>query len=65
MITEFAALQSTFSNEAWERYENKKEPLSNRRLRPDDVDFLDALQSVDMAATPERREAMAAIKDLD
>ena len=59
------AMESSFSDEAWGRYLNREEPVSNRRLRPDGEDFLDALLSVDMTATPERREAMEIIGKLD
>jgi len=55
------AMESAFSDEAWGRYLSKEEPVSNKRLRADSEDFLDALLSVDMAATPERREILEAI----
>jgi len=54
----------TISQEAYERYLKKKESIGNKRLRPENQTFIDALLSVDMTATPERRETLEAIKKL-
>jgi len=55
----------TISQEAYERYLKKKEAIGNKRLRPENQTFIDALLSVDMTATPERRETLEAIKKLN
>ena len=55
----------TISREAYERYLKKKEVIGNKRLRPENENFIDALLSVDMTATPERRETLEAIKKLN
>jgi hypothetical protein len=55
----------TISQEAYERYLKKKEVIGNRRLRPENQTFMDALLSVDMNATPERRETLEAIRKLN
>jgi len=55
----------TISQEAYERYLNRKEAIGNKRLRPEDQTFIDALLSVDMTATPERRETLEAIKKIN
>ena len=52
------------SQEAYEKYLNRKDAISNTRLRPDDEDFFDALMSVDMTATPEGREILDTIRKL-
>jgi len=55
----------TISQEAYKRYLEKKEVIGNKRLRPENQTFIDALLSVDMTATPERRETLEAIKKLN
>jgi len=55
----------TISQDAYERYLKKKEVIGNKRLRPENESFIDALLSVDMTATPERRETLEAIKKLN
>jgi hypothetical protein len=55
----------TISQEAYEEYLQKKEVISNTRIRPDNEDFFDALLSVDMTATPEGREILEAIRKLN
>ena len=59
------ATETSFSDEAWNRYVAREEPVRNSRLRGDGEEFLDALLSVDMSATPERRAAMEAVGKLD
>ena len=54
----------TISQEAYEKYLNKKDVISNTRLRPENEDFFDALMSVDMTATPEGREILDTIRKL-
>jgi len=58
-------MELTISQEAYERYQKKENPVSNKRLRPDNEDFFDALLSVDMTATPERQKTLEAIKRLN
>jgi hypothetical protein len=55
----------TISQRAYEEYLQKKEIISNTRIRPDNEDFYDALLSVDMTATPEGREILEAIRKLN
>ena len=55
----------TISQEAYDRYLEKKILISNTRLRPDNEDFFDALMSVDITATPEGREILETIKKLN
>ena len=57
---ESAGLPLGVSDGAYDRYVNKKEPVSNSRIRPDDQDIFDALLSVDMGRQ-ERRESLEAI----
>ena len=53
------------SQEAYERYLQKKDTINNNRLRPENEIFIDALMSVDMTSTPEGREILETIKKLD
>jgi hypothetical protein len=53
------------SQESPKKYPVNKDALSGSRLRPENEDFLDALMSVDMASTPERREVLEFIKNLN
>ena len=53
------------SQEAYEKYLNKKDIISNTRLRPENEDFYDAMMSVDMTATPEGREILETIRKLN
>ena len=55
----------TISQESYDRYLQKKEVINNDRLRPDNENFFDALMSVDMAATPEGRSILDAIRKLN
>ena len=57
-------MDTTISQEAYERYLEKKDIVSNARLRPDNEDFFDALLSVDMTATSEGRDILDAIRKL-
>jgi len=60
-------LDIAISQEAYERYlqqRNKIHP-QNSRLRPDNEDIFDALLSVDMASTPDRRKTLEAIRNLN
>ena len=58
-------MEITISQEAYKRYRQKKHTVSNSRLRADNEDFFDALLSVDMTATPERRATLEAIRKLN
>ena len=58
-------MELIISQEAYERYQKKENGVVNTRLRPDNEDFFDALMSVDMTATPERRETLEAIRKLN
>jgi len=53
------------SQAAYDRYLSKRNVASNKRVRPDNETFLDAMLSVDMTATPEGREILDAIRKLD
>ena len=53
------------SQEAYEKYLNKKDTISNTRLRPENEDFFDAIMSVDMTATLEGREILDTIRKLN
>jgi hypothetical protein len=53
------------SQESPRKYPVDKAVSSGSRLRPENEDFLDALMSVDMASTPERREVLEFIKKLN
>ena len=50
------------SQEAYDEYRQKKEAVSNTRLRPENQTFIDALQSTDMTATAEGVEILEVIK---
>ena len=53
------------SQEAYEKYLEKKDVISNTRLRPENETFIDAIMSTDMAATPEGREILETIRKLN
>ena len=53
------------SQATYDRYLSKRNVASNKRVRPDNETFLDAMLSVDMTATPEGREILDAIRKLD
>ncbi|MCL2758752.1 MAG: hypothetical protein FWD22_00875 [Treponema sp.] len=55
------------SDDIYKRYIQRSENNypQNSRIRPDDMDFIDALLSVDMTATPEGRDILEAISKLD
>jgi predicted HTH domain antitoxin len=46
-------MEFSITQDAYEKYLEKKDTISNSRLRPEGETFLDALMSVDMTATPE------------
>ena len=52
------------SQEAYEAYLEKKDLISNTRLRPDNETFIDAIMQADMTATPEGRETLETIRKL-
>ena len=52
------------SQEAHKRHQKKDITVINKRLRADNEDFFDALLSVDMTATPERRKTLETISKL-
>jgi hypothetical protein len=58
-------MEFNISQEAYEKYLKKKDTISNTRIRPKNEAFLDAIMSVDMTATPERREILEVIKNLN
>jgi len=51
-------MELTISQDAYERRVKEKQAVVNKRIRPDDVDFLDALLSTNMTATPERQKLL-------
>ena len=53
------------SQEAYENYLNKKDTISNERIRPENETFFDAIMSADMTKTPEGREILNTIKNLN
>jgi len=53
------------SQAAYDRYISKKNVISNKRVRPENESFLDAMLSVDMTATPEGREILDIIRKLN
>jgi hypothetical protein len=53
------------SQAAYDRYISKKNVISNKRVRPENETFLDAMLSVDMTATPEGREILDIIRKLN
>jgi hypothetical protein len=53
------------SQEAYEKYLQKKDTVSNIRLRPENETFFDAMMSIDMTATPERRDTLNSIRKLN
>lgn len=55
----------TISKEAYERYLQKKDYISNIRLRPENETFFDAMMSVNMTDTPEGRKILETIKRLN
>jgi hypothetical protein len=59
-----ATMDINISQEAYEKYLEKKENISNIRLRPANETFFDAMMSVDMNSTPEGRKILDAIRNL-
>jgi len=57
----------TFSQDDYERYiqRSKNNYPQNTRIRPDDMNFFDALLSVDMTTTQEGRNILDTISKLD
>ena len=55
----------SISQDIYNRYAEKNEVISNRRIRPENEGFIDALLSVDMASTPDRKETMNIIRNLN
>jgi len=55
----------SFSQDAYDKYISQKNVVSNERIRPDNESFLDAMLSVDMTATPEGREILDIIRNLN
>ena len=53
------------SQEAYENYLNKKDTISNERIRPENETFFDAIMSADMTKTPEGREILNTIKNFN
>jgi hypothetical protein len=51
----------------YDEYLKKKDHISNTRIRPDDMDFLEWLSSedADMNKTPEGRQLIAALQSLN
>jgi len=59
-------MKLTISQEAYESYrQTSNNHPQNSRLRSSNEDIFDALLSVDMTATPERRETIEAISKLN
>ena len=55
----------TISQEAYDKYLQKNDTISNMRLRPEGETFFEAMMSVDMTSTPEGRKILEAIKELN
>ena len=55
----------SISQDTYNRYAKKSGVISNRRIRPENEGFIDALLSVDMVSTPDRKEAMNIIRNLN
>jgi len=54
------------SSQAWQKYLDNHETISNERLRPDNVSFWDAILSdeADFTQTPEGKRIVELIRDL-
>jgi hypothetical protein len=52
------------SQEAYEKYLEKQDTISNFRIRPDNESFFDALMSVDMAIDPDGKKVIEIVKVL-
>ena len=52
------------SQEAYEKYLNKDDTISNTRIRPENETFIDAIMSADMTTTPEGREILETIRKI-
>jgi RNA polymerase primary sigma factor len=60
-----APVEAAVSQEAYDRYLNKKNVVNNKRIRPDGETLIDALLSEDMSASPEGRDILDAVRELD
>jgi hypothetical protein len=54
----------SITHEEYEEYLAQKETVSNTRVRPPDMNFFDALATVDLEATTEGRAIAEAIRNL-
>jgi hypothetical protein len=57
-------MELNVSHEAYEKYLEKRDTISNSRIRPDNESFFDALMSVDMANDPDGKKVIEIIKAL-
>jgi hypothetical protein len=57
----------TLTDEDYREYMEKKDHVSNTRIRPDNMSFFDWLSSEDarLSKTPEGRRLMAALQSID
>jgi hypothetical protein len=60
-------MQFALTDEDYKEYLNKKDHISNTRMRPDTIDFFDWLSSedADMSKTPEGRQLIAALQSVN
>jgi len=54
----------TIDQNSYDEYLEKKDFISNERIRPDDQNFFDALLSVDMKNDPDGKRIIKIIKAL-
>jgi hypothetical protein len=53
------------SDDTYQKYLQKNDVINNSRLRPENENFFDAMMTVDLNATPERREILKIIQELE
>jgi hypothetical protein len=58
-------VDATISKESYDKYLQKRDNISNTRLRPENETFFDAMMSADMTTTPEGRKILETIKRLN
>lgn len=60
-----ASLKITISDEAYNNYKKGNKTVVNNRLRKDSEDIFDALLSVNMSATADRKATFKTISNLN
>jgi hypothetical protein len=60
-------MKFVLTGEDYEEYLNKKDHITNARIRPDGIDFFDWLSSedADMSKTPEGRQLIEALQSVN